>query len=82
MPFGVILICFGWMLLLGAGMQTAPEVLMLFKKMVIGLGGGLAYAFPIMFIWLGILMVVSAKRYVSLYPFVISLLLLMCFGTF
>ncbi|NLX83779.1 MAG: hypothetical protein GXZ04_08240 [Clostridiales bacterium] len=82
LPFGVAVIAFGLMLLLSVMLQTASGALNLFKYMAIGLGGGLYYAVPVMVIWLGCIMVVSAKRYVSLYPFFISLLLLMSLGAF
>lgn len=82
LPFGVVVIAFGLMLLLGATLQTASSALNLFKYMAIGLGGGLYIMVPVMVIWLGCILVVSAKRYVSIYPFLISLLLLMCLGAF
>ena len=80
LPVGVLLISFGLMLLLGSTLQTISGALNLFKRMAIGLGGGLYLMVPLMIIWLGVLLVISAKRYVSIYAFLICLLLMMCIG--
>jgi len=80
LPAGVMVMAFGFMLLLGVMLQTSSGALNLFKYMAIGLGGGLYFLVPVMVIWLGGILVISAKRYVSVYPFLISLLLIMCIG--
>ena len=82
LPAGVLVMAFGLMLLLGVMLQTSSGALNLFKYMAIGLGGGLYFLVPVMVIWLGGILVISAKRYVSVYPFLISLLLIMCVGAF
>lgn len=78
LPFGVLFIAWGFMLLLGISLQTASSSLNLFKNMAIGLGGGLYPAIPIAVIWFGSLLCVSAKRRVSMYAFSICFLLLLC----
>ncbi len=56
LPFGVLFIAWGFMLLLGISLQTASSSLNLFKNMAIGLGGGLYPAIPIAVIWFGSLL--------------------------
>ena len=80
LPFGVMLLGFGFMLLMGATLITSGRALNVFKGMAIGLGGGLFLLVPLLFIWLGVLLCVSSKRYISMYAFLISLLLLMAIG--
>jgi len=80
LPLGVALIILGFMLLLGVLLQTSSSSLNLFKNMAIGLGGGLYMAVPFAFIWFGSLLCISAKRYVSMYAFLISFLLMLSFG--
>ncbi len=78
LPLGVLLVAWGFMLLLGISLQTASSSLNLFKSMAIGLGGGLYPAVPLAVIWFGSLLCVSAKRRVSMYAFFICFLLLLC----
>ncbi len=80
LPLGVAVLAFALMLFLGTMLQTSSAVLNMFKRMTIGLGGGLYLLLPAMLAWLGILLVISAKRYVSSYAFVICLLLMLCIG--
>jgi S-DNA-T family DNA segregation ATPase FtsK/SpoIIIE len=80
LPFGVLLLGFGFMMLMGATLITSGRSLNFFKGMAIGLGGGFFLLVPLMVIWLGILLCVSSKRYVSMYAFFISLLLVMAIG--
>lgn len=80
LPLGVVLIAFSWMLLLGGSLQTTSPVLTLFKDLAIGLGGGLYLILPLFIMWLGALMMISSKRYVSYYAFIIAFLLVLCVG--
>lgn len=80
LPLGVAVIIFSWMLLLGATLQTSSGALTMFKNLAIGLGGGLYLVLPIMLMWLGVLLVMSSKRYVSFYAFSMAFLLVLCVG--
>ncbi|NLW21516.1 MAG: DNA translocase FtsK [Clostridiales bacterium] len=78
LSLGLALLAFGLMLLLGTSLQTSAGSLDLFKWMAIGLGGGLYWLLPFVVIWLALQLMVASKRYVSMYPLTISLLLLLC----
>lgn len=80
LPLGILLIAWGFMMLLGITLQTSAMSLQILKNMALGLGGGLSFLVPLFVIWLGVLFCVSSKRYVSFYPFVIALLILMSLG--
>lgn len=77
---GVVLVAFGIMLLLATSLQTTSGSLDLLKWLAIGLGGGFYLFVPLLCVWLGALLVISSKRYVSVYHFIISLLLLLSIG--
>ncbi len=80
LPLGVALIAFGFMMLLGATIQSAAQSLIVFKNMAIGLGGGLYLLVPLFILWLGALACVAAKRHVSMYAFTVAFLLLLAVG--
>ncbi|MDI9519578.1 MAG: DNA translocase FtsK [Bacillota bacterium] len=80
LPLGVALIVFSWMLFLGATLQTSSAALHMMKNLAIGLGGGLYLVLPVLLMWLGVLIVISSKRYVSFYAFSISLLIFLTIG--
>jgi len=82
LPLGLGLMVFGLMMLMGTSLQTSSNALDVMKWMAIGLGGGLYGLVPLMLIWLAALLIISAKRYVSMYLFTISLLLLLCVSAF
>ncbi len=80
LPLGVALVAFGFMLLLGATIQSAAQSLIYFKNMAIGLGGTLFLLVPLFVLWLGVLCCVAAKRHVSAYAFTVAFLLMLCIG--
>lgn len=75
---GCLLLLFGFLTLLGLGLQTSAASLQLFKNAALGLGGSLYWAVPLLAIGWGIALCVSSKRYVSFYPFVMISALMLC----
>lgn len=77
---GIVLIAFGIGLLVGLFQQTTSASLRWFLYVSLGLGGLLYPVVPVLVLWLGALLVLSSRRYVSFRAFVLSFVFYMCLG--
>ena len=77
---GIVLIAFGIGLLVGLFQQTTSASLRWFLYVSLGLGGLLYHVVPVLVLWLGALLVLSSRRYVSFRAFVLSFVFYMCLG--
>ena len=74
---GILSLALGFGLLIGITLQTTAHTVVMFKDMALGLGGVLYHATPFFFFWMGWLLCISARHYVSFRSFVITFILYM-----
>ncbi len=63
----------GFGLLIGNSLQSTAHTVVIFKEMALGLAGALSFLIPYIFLWMGWLLCVSARHYVSFRRFLIVL---------
>lgn len=76
---GVLSLALGFGLLIGITLQTTAHTVVLFKNMALGLSGALYSAVPFIFLWMGWLLCVGSRHYVSFRTFIISFTFYMAF---
>lgn len=79
---GVIALALGFGMQIGITLQTSSHTVVALKDMAMGLGGMLYPAVPFLMLWLGWLLCVSARHYISFRAFVLTFLLFMSLGAF
>lgn len=72
---GILSLSIGFGLLIGITLQTTAHTVVMFKEMALGLAGALYSFIPFVFIWMGWLLCVSARHYISFRSFTIMLML-------
>ena len=80
LSLGGLLLAFGFLTFLGLTLQTSAASLQIFKRAALGLGGSLYWCVPLFAVGWGSAVCVSAKRYVSFYPFIVGTALFLTLG--
>lgn len=79
---GVLCLALGFGMLVGLTLQANSKTIIALKDLALGLGGVLYFVVPLAALWLGWLLCVSARHYISFRAFGLCFLLLLCLSAF
>lgn len=79
---GILSLALGFGMLLGLTLQTSSSSVLALKNLALGLGGVLYFMVPVFAIWIGALLCVSARHYVSVRSFLLSFGFFLALGAF
>ncbi len=79
---GILCLALGFGMLIGLTLQANSKTIIALKDLALGLGGVLYFFVPIAALWLGWLLCVSARHYISFRVFGLCFLLLACLAAF
>lgn len=79
---GILCLALGFGMLIGISLQSSSYSVLSLKNLALGLGGVLYPLVPIFAIWLGWLLCVSARHYISFRTFALSFSIFLLLGAF
>lgn len=79
---GILCLALGFGMLIGLTLQANSKTIIALKDLALGLGGVLYYFVPLAALWLGWLLCVSARHYISFRTFGLCFLLLLSLAAF